>query len=150
MKFAAQILVSLGIVLFLYFTGDDQTTYLYLPFFKNPVADLSVFYIPLGALYLTGLSNAVNLTDGLDGLATGLLLLVSIALAVLCYITGRADYSAYLGIPYFPDSGELTVLCTALVGAFIGFLWYNAHPAEMFMGDTGSLSLGGASVSWLL
>lgn len=142
-KFAAQILVSLGIVLFLYFTGDEQTTYLYLPFFKNPVADLSVFYIPLGALYLTGLSNAVNLTDGLDGLATGLLLLVSIALAVLCYITGRADYSAYLGIPYFPDSGELTVLCTALVGAFIGFLWYNAHPAEMFMGDTGSLSLGG-------
>lgn len=142
-KFSAQILASLGIVLFLYFTGDEQTTLLYLPFMKNPVLDLSWLYIPFGVVYLTGLSNAVNLTDGLDGLATGLLLLVSIALAVLCYITGRADFSAYLGIPYFPDSGELTVLCTALIGACIGFLWYNAHPAEVFMGDTGSLALGG-------
>ena len=142
-KFTAQILVSLAIVLFLYFTGGEQTTLLYLPFLKNPVVDLSIFFIPLGVVYLTGLSNAVNLTDGLDGLATGLLLLMSLALAVLCYITGRADYSAYLGIPYFPEAGELTVLATALVGASTGFLWYNAHPAEIFMGDTGSLALGG-------
>ena len=142
-KFSMQIFVSLAIVLVLYFTGDDQTTVLYLPFMKHPLVNLSVFYIPLGVLYLTGLSNAVNLTDGLDGLATGLLLLVSIALAVLCYITGRADYSTYLGIPYFPNSGELTVLCTALTGTFIGFLWYNSHPATIFMGDTGSLALGG-------
>ena len=116
---------------------------LYLLFLKNPLLGLSFFSIPLGVVYLTGLSNAVNLTDGLDGLATGLLLLMSLALAVLCYITGRADYSAYLGIPYFPEAGELTVLATALVGASTGFLWYNAHPAEIFMGDTGSLALGG-------
>jgi len=142
-KFSAQILISLAIVLFLYFTGNEETTYLYLPFLKFPVVDLSMLYIPLGVIYLTGLSNAVNLTDGLDGLATGLLLFVSIALAVLCYITGRVDFSAYLGLPYIPEAGELTILSTALVGACIGFLWYNAHPAEVFMGDTGSLGLGG-------
>ncbi len=142
-KFSAQILVSAGIVLFLYFNGNEQTTLLYLPFLKNPVLDLSWLFIPFGILYLTGLSNAVNLTDGLDGLATGLLLLVSIALAILTYVTGRADYSAYLQIPYLTGSGELTVICLALAGACIGFLWYNSHPAEIFMGDTGSLALGG-------
>ena len=142
-KFTAQILVSLGIVLFLFFNGNDHTTLLYLPFLKNPVLDMGWVFIPFGVVFLTGLSNAVNLTDGLDGLATGLLLLVSIALAILTYITGRADYSAYLQIPYLAGSGELTVLCLALAGASIGFLWYNAHPAEIFMGDTGSLALGG-------
>ncbi|MBI9103255.1 MAG: phospho-N-acetylmuramoyl-pentapeptide-transferase [Spirochaetales bacterium] len=142
-KFSAQLVVSLGIVLFIYFNGNDQTTLLYLPFLKNPVVDMSWVFIPFGVVYLTGLSNAVNLTDGLDGLATGLLLLVSIALAILTYVTGRADYSEYLQIPYLVGSGELTVLCLALAGACIGFLWYNAHPAEIFMGDTGSLALGG-------
>jgi len=142
-KFSAQILVSLGIVLFLYLTRNEHTTLLYLPFLKNPVLDMGWVFIPFGVIFLTGLSNAVNLTDGLDGLATGLLLLVSIALAILTYITGRADYSAYLQIPYLAGSGELTVMCLALAGASIGFLWYNSHPAEIFMGDTGSLALGG-------
>jgi phospho-N-acetylmuramoyl-pentapeptide-transferase len=90
-----------------------------------------------------GESNAVNFSDGLDGLLAGLLILVFIALAILTYISGRTDYSAYLGIPYIAGAGELTVFCLAAVGACIGFLWFNAHPAEVFMGDVGSLSLGG-------
>jgi phospho-N-acetylmuramoyl-pentapeptide-transferase len=99
-----------------------------------------------------GESNAVNLSDGLDGLATGLLILVFIALAILTYITGRVDYSSYLGIPYIMGSGELTVFCLAAVGSCVGFLWYNAHPAEVFMGDVGSLSLGGvvATISLII
>jgi phospho-N-acetylmuramoyl-pentapeptide-transferase len=90
-----------------------------------------------------GESNAVNFSDGLDGLLAGLLILVFITLAIVCYVTGRVDYSAYLGIPYIPEAGELTVLCLAIGGALIGFLWFNTHPAEIFMGDVGSLSLGG-------
>ena len=142
-KFLAQIVVALGIILVIYFTGNEKTTLLYLPFFKYPVVDLGVFYIPFAVLLLVYTSNAVNLTDGLDGLATGLLILVGIAFAVLSYLTGRADYASYLAIPYLPGSGELTVLSFAVVGASVGFLWYNAHPAEIFMGDTGSLALGG-------
>jgi phospho-N-acetylmuramoyl-pentapeptide-transferase len=87
----------------------------------------------------------VNLTDGLDGLATGLLIWVFITLGILTYLSGRADYSAYLGIPHIEGAGELSVLCLAAVGACVGFLWFNAHPAEVFMGDVGSLSLGGSS-----
>jgi len=90
-----------------------------------------------------GHSNALNLTDGLDGLATGLLIWVFTTLGILCYLSGRADFSAYLGIPYIEGAGELTVFCLAVVGACVGFLWFNAHPAEVFMGDVGSLSLGG-------
>jgi phospho-N-acetylmuramoyl-pentapeptide-transferase len=90
-----------------------------------------------------GESNAVNFSDGLDGLLAGLLILVFITLTILSYLSGRADYSSYLGIPYITGAGELTVLCLAVVGALIGFLWFNAHPAEVFMGDVGSLSLGG-------
>jgi phospho-N-acetylmuramoyl-pentapeptide-transferase len=90
-----------------------------------------------------GESNAVNLSDGLDGLAAGLLLLVFIALALLSYLSGRADYSTYLGIPFIQGAGDITVFCLAAVGACVGFLWFNAHPAEVFMGDVGALSLGG-------
>lgn len=142
-KFIAQVFVSLAIVLIIYFTGDENTTLLYIPFFKHPVLDLGVFYIPLAVLLLVYTSNSVNLTDGLDGLATGLMILVGIAFAVLSYLTGRADYAAYLAIPYIAESGELTVLSFAVVGAAVGFLWYNSHPAEIMMGDTGSLALGG-------
>ena len=85
----------------------------------------------------------MNLTDGLDGLAIGLVLLVGIAMALLSYLTGRSDYAQYLRIPYIADAGELTIFCLALSGAAVGFLWYNSHPAEIFMGDTGSLALGG-------
>lgn len=142
-KFIGQTLVAAGIMTFLYVTRTEHTTLLYLPFFKYPVLDLGWLYIPFGMLLLVGTSNAVNLTDGLDGLATGLVILVGITFAILTYTTGRADYSEYLQIPYIRGSGELTVALLALVGGSIGFLWYNCHPAEVFMGDTGSLSLGG-------
>ncbi|MDR2661925.1 MAG: phospho-N-acetylmuramoyl-pentapeptide-transferase [Treponema sp.] len=142
-KFGAQIAVALAVALILYFSGEEEITYLYMPFFKNPVADLGVFWIPFAVLLMVGESNAVNLTDGLDGLATGLLIWVFITLGILSYLSGRADFSAYLGIPYIEGAGELTVFCLAAVGACVGFLWFNAHPADVFMGDVGSLSLGG-------
>ncbi|MDR1971562.1 MAG: phospho-N-acetylmuramoyl-pentapeptide-transferase [Treponema sp.] len=142
-KLVGQFTVAIAVVVFLYINGGEEITDLYLPFFKNPVADMGVLWIPFGVLLIVGESNAVNFSDGLDGLLAGLLILVFIALAILCYLTGRSDYSSYLGIPYIPDAGELTVFCLAAVGACIGFLWFNAHPAEVFMGDVGSLSLGG-------
>jgi phospho-N-acetylmuramoyl-pentapeptide-transferase len=142
-KLAGQFLVAAALMLILYFTGEEGGTVLYVPFFKNPVVDLGVLWIPFGVLLMVGESNAVNFSDGLDGLLAGLLILVFIALAILSYLSGRVDYSSYLGIPYIPDAGELTVFCLAAVGACIGFLWFNAHPAEVFMGDVGSLSLGG-------
>ena len=142
-KFIGQTIVSLIIVVILFINGNEHTTLLYVPFFKHAVIDLSYFYIPFGVILLVGTSNAVNLTDGLDGLAIGLVLLVSMSFAVIIYITGRADYADYLQIPYLRGSGELTIFTLALIGASIGFLWYNSHPAEIFMGDTGSLSLGG-------
>ena len=143
LKMGIQIILSTVIVVLLYIYRNDQTTLLYLPFVKHAVLDLSYMYIPFGVLLLVGTSNAVNLTDGLDGLASGLVIFVGITFAVISYLTGRVDYSSYLQIPFVRNSGELTVLCFALVGATTGFLWYNAHPAEIFMGDTGSLSLGG-------
>ncbi len=142
-KFSAQVLVSLIIVLIIYFEDSGYATLLYLPFFKYPVLNLSVMYIPFAVILLVGFSNAVNLTDGLDGLASGLVILVGLSMGIITYLTGRVDYAEYLQIPYIGDSGELMVLSFALVGASVGFLWYNTHPAEMFMGDTGSLSLGG-------
>jgi phospho-N-acetylmuramoyl-pentapeptide-transferase len=143
-KIIAQFLLSTGIVLFIFLTREQQTTLLYLPFIKYPVLDLSWVYIPFGIILLVGSSNAVNLTDGLDGLAVGLVIMVGLAFAVLSYLTGRADYAEYLQIPYITGGGELAILCFALVGACVGFLWFNAHPAQIMMGDTGSLSLGGA------
>ncbi len=142
-KFTSQTILSLIIVIIVYINRNDYTTYLYLPFLKHPVVDLSYFYIPFGVILLVSSSNAVNLTDGLDGLATGLVIMVGIGFAVISYLTGRSDFAAYLQIPYVVGSGELTILCFALVGACVGFLWYNSHPAEIFMGDTGSLALGG-------
>lgn len=142
-KFGGQTLVSFLVVLFLFVNSNQYTTLLYVPFFKHPVVDLGWLYIPFGMLLLVGFSNAVNLTDGLDGLATGLVILVGITFALLTYVSGRVDFSEYLQIPFISGAGELTILCLALVGSSIGFLWYNSHPAEVFMGDTGSLSLGG-------
>ena len=142
-KLAGQFIAALAIVLYLYFTGDRETTTLYIPFLKNPVMDMGVLWIPFGVLLIMGESNAINFSDGLDGLLAGLLIMVFITLAIITYISGRVDYSEYLGIPYIPGAGELTVLCLAIGGALIGFLWFNTHPAEVFMGDVGSLSLGG-------
>jgi phospho-N-acetylmuramoyl-pentapeptide-transferase len=142
-KFGAQIAVALVVALILYFSGEEEITYLYVPFFKNPLVDLGVFWIPFAVLLMVGESNAVNLTDGLDGLATGLLIWVFITLGILSYLSGRADFSAYLGNPYIEGGGERTGFCLAAVGAAVGFLWFNSYPAEVFMGDVGSLSLGG-------
>ena len=142
-KFSGQIMISLVVVGILFMYRGEQTTLLYIPFLKTPVADLSYLYIPFAVILLVGTSNAVNLTDGLDGLAAGLVLMVGISFAILSYLTGRIDYAEYLQIPYIQDGGELAILCFGLVGACVGFLWFNAHPAEVMMGDTGSLSLGG-------
>ncbi len=119
-------------------------TKLYLPFLKEPVADLGNWYIAFAALVIVGSSNAVNLTDGLDGLAIGPVIISAATLGLLAYVSGHAEIAEYLLIPHVPDSGEILVLTAALVGAGAGFLWYNAYPAEIFMGDVGSLSLGGA------
>ena len=114
------------------------------PFFKNLEIDFGVFYIPVVAMVIAGTSNAVNLTDGLDGLAAGLLAISVLAFAVIAYISGRVDFSDYLNIIYLPGTGELTVYCAALMGALLGFLWFNANPAMVFMGDTGALAGGAA------
>ena len=136
-------MISAVIVILIYLNRNDNTTMLYVPFYKYPVCDMGLFYIPFGIIILVGASNAVNLTDGLDGLAIGLVFLVAIGFTILAYITGRADFAAYLNIPFMSGCSELSVLSLAIIGASIGFLWFNCHPAEMFMGDTGSLSLGG-------
>jgi phospho-N-acetylmuramoyl-pentapeptide-transferase len=151
-KLILQFAVAIAITLVLYNSGEENITALYVPFFKNAYVDLGSLWIPFAVLLLVGESNAVNLSDGLDGLAGGLLILVFITLAILTYVSGRTDLSAYLGIPYIKGGGELTVFCFAAVGACIGFLWYNAHPAEVFMGDVGSLSLGGviATISLII
>ncbi|MEW5795127.1 MAG: phospho-N-acetylmuramoyl-pentapeptide-transferase [Candidatus Zixiibacteriota bacterium] len=145
-KFVGQVILGLlfGLSLLYMAPGDpfDGTTGI--PFFKNYVLMLGVFYIPFVILVITGASNAVNLTDGLDGLAIGLCGLCFIAFGGIAYITGRLDYSQYLQIDYLPGTGELAVYCGAAVGSALGFLWFNSHPAEVFMGDTGSLALGGA------
>ena len=114
------------------------------PFFKKLLVDLGIFYIPFVAVVLVGSSNAVNLTDGLDGLAIGAVGIAGATYGVLAYVTGNAVAARYLQIPYIPQSGELAVFCGALVGASLGFLWFNCHPAEMMMGDVGALSLGAA------
>jgi phospho-N-acetylmuramoyl-pentapeptide-transferase len=115
-----------------------------IPFFKNYILVLGPLYIPFIILVITGASNAVNLTDGADGLAIGLCGLCFLAFGSIAYVTGRMDFSNYLQIDYLPGTGELTVYCGAAVGSALGFLWFNSHPADVFMGDTGSLALGGA------
>jgi len=144
-KFGLQIAASLAIGVFLYyFSGDPGAAYLTVPFMKRLIIDLGWFSIPFTALVIVGSSNAVNLTDGLDGLAAGLVAVAATANAVIVYVGGNRILADYLKIQYIPGSGELVVFCGALLGASLGFLWYNAHPAEVFMGDVGSLSLGGA------
>ena len=117
---------------------------LHLPFVKETVADLGWFYIVFGAFVIVAFGNAVNLTDGLDGLATMPVVIASIAFLLISYLVGNAKFAGYLGIPHVPGVGDLTVLLLAIVGACLAFLWFNAPPAAVFMGDTGSLALGGA------
>ncbi|MCF8707535.1 phospho-N-acetylmuramoyl-pentapeptide-transferase [Rhizorhapis sp. SPR117] len=119
-------------------------TALYVPFWNGPAIDLGPFYYVFAAFVIVGAGNAVNLTDGLDGLATMPVIVASVAFMLIAYIVGRADYAHYLGIPHVPGAGDLTILLGAIIGAGLAFLWYNAPPAAVFMGDTGSLALGGA------
>ncbi|HJV21388.1 MAG TPA: phospho-N-acetylmuramoyl-pentapeptide-transferase [Holophagaceae bacterium] len=121
-----------------------NTSQLSVPFFKNFKPDVGLFLIPWIWLVMVGTSNAVNLTDGLDGLAAGGVLIVTVTFAILCYVGGHIKMANYLLVPHVPGAAEVTVFLGAMAGACLGFLWYNAHPAEVFMGDTGSLGLGGA------
>jgi phospho-N-acetylmuramoyl-pentapeptide-transferase len=150
-KLAGQITcgLGLGLILLLFPVSTLPGASTTLPFFKYvlvvpAMAWAAWMYIPWVTFILTGFSNAVNLTDGLDGLAAGLMAIAVLTLGLFAYVAGRVDTSAYLQIFYLRGAGELTVFCAAVVGACIGFLWYNAHPAQVFMGDTGSLALGGA------
>jgi len=121
--------------------GGD--TNLYLPFMKGPAVDLGWFYIPFGAFVIVSFGNSVNLTDGLDGLATMPVIIACLAFMLIAYLTGNVKFAEYLGIPHIPGSGDLAILCGAIMGAGFAFLWFNAPPAAVFMGDTGSLALGG-------
>jgi phospho-N-acetylmuramoyl-pentapeptide-transferase len=145
-KLIGQVFVGLTIGSVIYFSpqfsGINSLTTV--PFLKDINFDFSVFYIPIVVFIVTATSNAVNLTDGLDGLAIGVITIVMLALAFISYVSGNAIYSDYLNIIYLPGAGELTVYVAALVGASLGFLWFNSYPAQVFMGDTGSLALGGA------
>ncbi|HEX9971225.1 MAG TPA: phospho-N-acetylmuramoyl-pentapeptide-transferase [bacterium] len=145
-KLVGQITLGLVIGSILFFHPDfkDFRAMSTVPFFKDTEINFGYFYIPMVIFVITAMSNAVNLTDGLDGLAIGLVGITALAWVGISYITGRVDFSEYLNIRYLPGAGELTVYSAALIGASLGFLWYNSHPAQVFMGDTGALALGSA------
>lgn len=144
-KYFWQSVVALIVAFGLYVAGSDTpATQLVVPFFKDIMPQLGVLFIILTYFVIVGTSNAVNLTDGLDGLAIMPTVLVSAAFAVIAWATGNVNFANYLHIPYIPQSSELVVVCTAMVGAGLGFLWFNTYPAQVFMGDVGSLALGGA------
>lgn len=153
-KIIGQVTVGLVLGSLLYWWPDfsDYNTLSTVPFLKDVNIDYAILgdtwswliYIPIVIFIITGVSNAVNLTDGLDGLASGTSAIAGIVLGIFAYVSGRIDFSNFLDIMYLPGAGELTIFCASLVGACMGFLWYNTHPAEVFMGDTGSLALGGA------
>lgn len=146
-KFVGQFALGLllGFVLWKYPLSEYPVNHTTLPFFKDlRLVIWAPFFIPFVALVISGSANAVNLTDGLDGLATGLASIAGGTFGVFAYLIGRVDTSSYLGLFYLPGVGELSVFCAALAGGALGFLWFNSHPADVFMGDTGSLALGGA------
>ncbi|MCX6154694.1 MAG: phospho-N-acetylmuramoyl-pentapeptide-transferase [Candidatus Kapabacteria bacterium] len=150
-KLIGQISIGLLVGLVLYFHPEwlsiefaQQRTITTIPFIKDVNFDFQYFYIPVIILIITYTSNAVNLTDGLDGLCIGTVGISALAFAIIAYVTGNAQYAKYLDIFHLPGAGELTIFCAALVGASLGFLWFNSYPAQIFMGDTGALALGGA------
>lgn len=141
-KFIGQIAIAV-VVMGILFTLPAYSTKLSVPFFKNFTPDLGLFYLPFAVIVMVGTSNGVNLTDGLDGLAIGPTIVAGMCFAVFVYVAGNANMAHYLQVAHVPGVGEAAVFCGALVGASLGFLWFNAYPAQMFMGDVGSLSLGG-------
>ena len=145
LKFLGQLLIGcIALLILIKFSNHEYLYNLYLPFFKNLIFDLGLFFIPFGLFVIIGASNAVNLTDGLDGLATVPVMLVALSFTLISYVVGNTIFSDYLQLQYIPDVGEISIFCGAIVGSCLGFLWYNAPPAKIFMGDTGSLSLGGS------
>ena len=144
-KYFWQSLAGVAVAIFLYASATvPAETQLFFPFFKNAVLDLGWFYLILVYFVVVGSSNAVNLTDGLDGLAIMPTVMVGSALGIIAYLVGNAKFAAYLNIPYIAGTGELVVFCGAMAGAGLGFLWFNTYPAQVFMGDVGALALGGA------
>lgn len=133
----------IGLILYFHFKNIDEGTKLVIPFFKETRPDLGAFYVLMVMFFMVGMSNAVNITDGLDGLSIGCTVIAGIALTLITYIVGRVDFSAYLNVPYIAGAGELSIFCSGLVGAGLGFMWFNCFPAQTFMGDVGSLPLGG-------
>ena len=143
-KYFWQSVIALGVAFYLYSSATlSAETSLLVPFFKEVFPQLGIFFIIITYFAIVGTSNAVNLTDGLDGLAIVPTILVAGAFAVFAYVTGNANFAAYLNIPHIPLTSELVIVCTAMVGAGLGFLWFNTYPAQVFMGDVGSLALGG-------
>ena len=144
-KLLGQIIIGLIAIYILSEHSEHQfLKNLYFPFFKNLIFPMGVFFIPFALFVIVGASNAVNLTDGLDGLATVPVMLVALCYALISYVVGNTIFAEYLKIPYVENAGELSIFCGAIFGSCLGFLWYNAPPAKIFMGDTGSLSLGGS------
>lgn len=144
-KYFWQSFAGLGAAIFLYYTAQSPAeTQLFVPFFKNVAINMGFFFIPFTYFVIVGSSNAVNLTDGLDGLAIMPSVMVGSALGILAYVTGHTEFSQYLHIANVPGTGELVVFCAALAGAGLGFLWFNTYPAQVFMGDVGALALGAA------
>ena len=145
LKFLGQFIISLIAIFILIKFSEHQYLYnLYFPFFKNLILNMGLFFIPFALFVIIGSSNAVNLTDGLDGLATVPVMLVALSFTLISYVVGNTIFSEYLHLQYIPDVGEISIFCGSIVGSCLGFLWYNAPPAKIFMGDTGSLSLGGS------
>ncbi|MCP3702301.1 MAG: phospho-N-acetylmuramoyl-pentapeptide-transferase, partial [Alteromonas sp.] len=143
-KYFWQSVVALGVAFYLYSSATiSAETSLLVPFFKEVFPQLGAFFIIITYFAIVGTSNAVNLTDGLDGLAIVPTILVAGAFAIFAYVTGNANFAEYLNIPHIPLTSELVIVCTAMVGAGLGFLWFNTYPAQVFMGDVGSLALGG-------
>ena len=144
-KYLLQSVFGLAAVVFLYLSATvPAETSLIVPFFKHIVIPMGLWYVVLGYFVIVGTSNAVNLTDGLDGLAIMPTVMVGAALGLIAYLVGHAEFSSYLQIPFIPDAGELSIFCGALIGAGLGFLWFNTYPAQVFMGDVGALALGAA------
>ena len=145
LKFLGQLIIGIITLFILINFSDHNYLYnLYFPFFKNLILQMGLFFIPFALFVIIGSSNAVNLTDGLDGLATVPVMLVAMSFTIISYVVGNTIFSEYLKLQYIPDVGEIAIFCGSIVGSCLGFLWYNAPPAKIFMGDTGSLSLGGS------
>lgn len=140
-EFAVSLVACAGMI---WIENGSMATTVTIPFFKNILIDIGWFYIPFALIVIVGTANAVNLTDGLDGLVSVPVIMVTLVFMVIAYLAGRSDYAAYLQIYHVKQAAELTVLGGSIIGGTLGFLWYNAHPAKIFMGDTGSLALGGA------